>query len=120
MGYPSLDPEMALQLYRAVFYSMAYMFGGAALIALSIYIVLLGSEMLFSEPRSKTQRARLPQPARRAPVAEETLVPSSAETPILAAPEGPGKEAVWVNTPPRGTQIPTTVATNLQSEPTGP
>ena len=115
MGNPGLDPEAALQLFHALLYCVAYIFGGAAIIALSIYIVLLGSEMFFSEPRSKTQGARVPQPARRAPVAEETLELSSAETSILAASEGPGKEAVRVNTSPGCAQMPTTVPAALQS-----
>jgi hypothetical protein len=119
MEYPSFGPETALALLQALLYSMACILAGAALIALSIYIVLLGSEMFFSEPRSKTQGARVPQPARRVPVAEETLELSSAETPILAAPEGPGKEAVRVNTSPGCAQMPTTVPATLQSAPTG-
>ena len=119
MGDPSLDPETALQLYRAVLYCMGYVLVGAAVIGLSVYIVLVCGEIFFSQPRSKTQRARVPQPARRAPVAEETLELSSAETPILAAPEGPGKEAVRVNTSPGCAQMPTTVPAALQSAPTG-
>jgi hypothetical protein len=116
--YPSFFPETALALLQALLYSMACVLAGAALIALSVYIVLVCSEM-FSQPRSKSQRARVPQPARRAPVAEETLELSSAETPILAAPEGPGKEAVRVNTAPGCAQMPTTVPAALQSAPTG-
>ena len=119
MEYPSFGPETALALLQALLYSMACILAGAALTALSVYIVLVCSEMFFSEPRSKTQGARVPQPARRAPVAEETLELSSAETPILAAPEGPGKEAVWVNTSPGCAQMPTTVPAALQSAPTG-
>jgi len=64
--------------------------------------------MFFSQPRSKTQRAKASQSARRVPVAKETLDLSAAETPILATPQGVGKEAVRVNTPPRGAQIPMT------------
>ena len=96
---------------------MAYIFGGAALIALSVYVVLVGSEMLL-EPGSKPGRAKLPQPARRAPVTEETLVLSPAETPILAAPGRLGEEAGCVTAPPHGAQIPMTVPANLESEPT--
>jgi hypothetical protein len=119
MEYPSFFPETALALLHALLWSMACVLAGAALIALSIYIVLVCSEMFFSQPRSKTQRAKAPQPARRAPVAKETLELSSAETPILAAPEGPGKEAVRVNTSPGCAQMPTTVPAALQSAPTG-
>jgi hypothetical protein len=118
--YPSFFPETALALLQALLYSMACVLAGAALIALSVYIVLVCSEIFFSQPRSKIQRARLPQPARCAPMAEETLVLSSAETPILAAPEGPGREAVRVNTSPGCAQMPTTVPAALQSAPTGP
>jgi hypothetical protein len=115
--YPSFFPETALALLQALLYSMACVLAGAALIALSVYIVLVCSEM-FSQPRSKSQRARVPQPARRARVAAEALVMSAVETPILAAPERLRKEAVRVSAPPLGTQIPMTVPANLQNEPT--
>src|SRR5713226_8288979 len=118
MGNPGLDPEAALQLFHTLLYCMAYIFGGAAIIGLSIYIVLLGSEIFFSEPRSKTQRARVPQPARCAPMAEETLVPSPAETPILATPEALEEEAVRVTACPRGAQTLMAVPATLESEPT--
>ncbi len=118
--YPSFFPETALALLQALLYSMACVLAGAALIALSVYIVLVCSEMFFSEHRSKTQRARLPQPARCAPMAEETLVLSSAETPILAAPEPLGEEAVQVTASPQRAQIPMRVRANLESEPTWP
>ena len=120
MGHPGLDPETALQLYRAVLYCMAYIFGGAAIIALSVCIVLVCSEMFFSQPRSKTRRAKAPEWACRVPVVEGTLDLSADEAPILAASEDLGKEVVRVNTCPRGGQIPTTVPAALQSAPTGP
>jgi hypothetical protein len=118
MGYPGLDPETALQLFHILLYCMAYIFAGAALIGLFVYIVLVGSEMVFSQ--SRTQRSKVPQSARRAPVAEERLDLSAAETPILAAPERLGEEAVRVTAPPHGAQIPMTVPATLESEPTGP
>jgi hypothetical protein len=118
--YPSFFPETALALLQALLWSMACVLAGAALIALSVYIVLVCSEMFFSEPRSKTQRARLPQPARCAPMAEKTLVLTSAETPILAAPEPLGEEAVQVTGSPQRAQIPMRVRANLESEPTWP
>jgi len=105
MEYPSFGPVSAPALLQALLYSMACILAAAVLIALSVYIVLVCSEM-FSQPRSKTQRAKVPQPARRAPVAEEALFLPSAETPILAAPEPLGEEAVRVTAPPQGTQIP--------------
>jgi hypothetical protein len=116
MGNPSLDPETALQLFHILFYCMAYIFGGAAVIALSVYIVLVCSELVFSEPRSKTQRAKAPQSARRVPVAEESLDLSAVETPILAAPEPVPQEAVRLTAPPNGAQIPVTVHATLESE----
>jgi hypothetical protein len=116
MGNPSLDPETALQLYRAVLFCMAYILGGATVIALSVYIVLVCSEMFFSQPRSKTRRAKDPQSARRVLVPEETLQLSGSEMPILAA---PGRsEAVQVNSP-GGAQMPMPVPATLQSAPTG-
>jgi hypothetical protein len=91
MEYPSFGPETALALLQALLYGMACILAGAALIALSLYIVLVCSEMFFSQPRSKSQRARVPQSVRRAPVAEKTLDLSAAETPPFAAPEGLAK-----------------------------
>jgi hypothetical protein len=117
--YPSFFPETALALLQALLYSMACVLAGAALIAISVYIVLVCSEM-FSQPRSKSQRARVPQPARCAPMAEEALVLSSAETPILATPEPLGEEAVQVPASPQRAQIPMRVRANLESEPTWP
>ncbi|SRR6266436_594922 len=116
MEYPSFGPETALALLLALLYGMACILAGAAVIALSVYIVLVCSEM-FSQPRSKTRHAKVPQPARRAPVAEETLVLSFAETPILAVPEPLGQEAVRVTAPPFGAQIPMATPANLDSEP---
>ena len=117
MEYPSFFPETVLALLHALVYSMACILAGAAFIGFSVCIVLVCSEMFFSEPRSKTQGAKVPKLACRVPVAEETLELSSAETPILAAPEGPGKEAVRVNTSPGCAQMPTTVPAALQSAP---
>lgn len=118
MGNDGLDPGTALQLFHILLYCMAYIFGGAALIALSVYAVLVGSEILL-QPRSKAKRAKVPQPVRRVLVAEEILDLSAAQTPILAAPGGLGKEAVRVIAPPHGAQIPTVPAT-LESEPAAP
>lgn len=112
MEYPSFFPETALALLHALLYSVACILAGAALIAFSVYIVLVGSEM-FSQPRSKAQRAKARQSVRRAP--EVSLDLSAAETPILAVPECLGEEAVPVTAPP---QIPMTVPANLESEPT--
>jgi len=115
--YPSFFPETALALLQALLYSMACVLAGAALIALSVYIVLVCSEM-FSQPRSKSQRARVPQLAHRAPVAEESLDLSAAESPILAAPERLGEEVVRVTAPAHGGQIPMRIPATLESEPT--
>jgi hypothetical protein len=119
MEYPSFGPETALALLHALLYSMACILAGAALIALSVYVVLVCSEMS-SQPRSKTKRARVRQSAHCPPVAEESLDLSAAEMPILAAPEGLGKEAVRVSAPPYSAQVPMTVRANLESEPTWP
>jgi NADH:ubiquinone oxidoreductase subunit 5 (subunit L)/multisubunit Na+/H+ antiporter MnhA subunit len=117
MGNPSLDPETVLQLYRAVLFCMAYILGGATVIALSVYIVLVCSEMFFSQPRSKTQRAKTPQWACRVPVVEGTLALPVGETAILTASESLAKEALPVNTAPGGTQMPTIVPATLQNAP---
>ena len=63
MGYPDFGPEAA-QVFRTLLWCMTYVFGGAALIGLSVYIVLLGSEILFSRPRSKAKRVKGAQSAR--------------------------------------------------------
>jgi hypothetical protein len=116
VGNPGLFPEAALQLFRILLYSMAYIFGGAALTALSVYGVLVCSEM-FSQPRSKRAKVSL---ARRVPVAEKTLHLAATETRILAASEGPGREAVQVNASSRGAQIPITFPATLEGEPAEP
>jgi len=118
MEYPSFGPEMLLALLHALLYSVACIFAGAALIGFSVYIFLVCSEMFFSPPRSKTHRTKVLQSVHGAPVAEESLDPSAAETAIVAAPERPREEAVRVNAPPHGAQIPMTVPATLESEPT--
>ena len=120
MENASLDPETAVQLYRAVLYCIACIFAGAAIIALSVYIALVCSEMFFSRPRSKTQRSKVPEWACRVPMVEGTLDFAANETPIFAAPEDLGKELVRGTTSPGGARMPTTVPAALQSVPTGP
>ncbi len=117
--YPSFFPETALALLQALLWSMACVLAGAALIALSVYIVLVCSEMFFSQPRSKTQRAKAAQWACRVPVVEGTFDLSADETPILAASEDLGKEVVRGTTSPGCLQMPTTVPATLQNAPTG-
>jgi hypothetical protein len=119
MGYPSSGPEAAMA-FRILLSCMAYIFGGAAVIGLSVYIVLVCSEMFFSEPRSKTQRAGVPQPARHALMAEESPDLSAAGTLILAEPERLREEVVRVTAPAHGGQIPMTVPGNLESAPPWP
>jgi hypothetical protein len=118
MEYPSFFPEPALAFLHALLYSMACILTAAAFIGLTVYIVLVCSEMFFSQPRSKTQRAEAPEWACRVPVVEGTLDPSADET-ILAGPEDLDKQVVRVNTSPGCAQIPTTVPASLQSAPTG-
>jgi len=117
MEYPSFLPETVLALLLALVYCMAYILAGASLIVLSVYIALLCSEMFFSQPPSKTPRAKVPQLAHRAPVAEESLDLSAAESPILAAPERLREEVVRVTAPAHGGQIPMTVPATLESDP---
>src|SRR5229473_3435173 len=117
MEYPSFFPETALALLLALVYCMAYILAGASLIVLSVYIALLCSEMFFSQPPSKTRRAKAPQLAHRAPVAEESLDLSAVEKRILAAPNRLGEEG-RVTAPANGGQAPMTVPATLESEPT--
>jgi hypothetical protein len=117
MGNPIFVPETALQLFHVVLYCMAYIFGGVALIALSVYTVLVCTEML-SQPRSK--RAKVLQPAFRVPVAERTLDLSAAEPPILPASEELAKQPLWVIAPPHGAQIPMTFRRTLEGGPAEP
>ena len=117
MGYPSFGPEEAVA-FRILLSCTAYIFGGAALIGLLLYIALLSSEMFFSQPRSKAQRAKVPQSTHRASVAEESLDLSAAGTPILAAPQGLKKEVVRMTAPASGTQIPITIHGNLERDAT--
>ncbi len=44
MGYPSFGPEPVVA-FRILLYCTAYIFGGAALIGLSLYVALLSAEM---------------------------------------------------------------------------
>jgi hypothetical protein len=118
MEYPSFFPETALALLHALVYGMACILAGALLIGLSVYIALLCSEMFFSQPPSKTRRAKVPQLAHRAPVAEESLDLSAVERPILPAPNRLGEEAARVTAPAPGGQVPMTVPATLESEPT--
>ena len=62
MAYPSVGPEAVLA-FRLLLYCMSCIFGGAAVIAISVYIVLLGSEILFSRPHHKQLRANSSQSA---------------------------------------------------------
>ncbi len=117
MGNPGLFPEAALQLFRILLYSMAYILGGAALTALSVYGVLVCSE-IFSQPRSK--RAKVLQPARRVAAAEKTLHLAAVKAQVLAASEGAGREAVQVSASSRGAQIPITFPATLEGEPAEP
>jgi len=119
MEYLSFFPETALALLHALVYGMACILAGASLIGLSVYIALLCSEMFFSQPPSKTPRAKVPQLAHRAPVAEESLDLSAVEKGILAAPHRLGEEAeaVRVAAPAHGGQVPMTVPATLETEP---
>ncbi len=94
MGYPGSDPEAVLELVHRLHYCMAYIFAGAVLIGLSVYSVLLCSEMLVSQPHSKGRLAKAPRPVGFVPVAEESLDLSAAETRIPAEAERLGGEAV--------------------------
>ncbi|SRR5713226_5292222 len=120
MGYPSFGPETALQLFHILLYCMAYIFAGAALIGLSVYIVLVCSEMFFAQPRSKGRLAKVSRTVGFVPVAEESLDLSAAETRIPAEAERLGEEAVRMpalphDAQPRLTLVPVT----LESEPLG-
>ena len=118
MEYPSFFPETALALLHALVYGMACILAGASLIGLSVYTSLLCSEIFFSQPRSKSPRAKVPQLVHRAPVAEESLDLSAVETRTLAVPNHLGEEVVRVTAPAHGGQVPMTVPATLESEPT--
>src|SRR5437762_13594999 len=118
MEYPSFFPETALALLHALVYGMACILAGASLIGVSVYTALLCSEIFFSQPRSKSARAKVPQLAHRAPVAEESLDLSAVETRTLAVPNRLGEEVVRETAPARVAQIPMTVPATLESEPT--
>jgi len=118
MEYPSFFPETALALLQALVYGMACILAGVSLIGLSVYATLQCSEIFFSQPRSKSPRAKVPQLAHRAPVAEESIDLSAVETRTLAVPNRLGEEVVRETAPARGAQIPMTVPATLESEPT--
>jgi hypothetical protein len=118
MDYPSFFPETALAFLYALVYSMACISAVASPVSLSVYIALLCSEMFFSRPPSKTPRAKVPQLAHRASVAEESLDLSAVGKRIAAAPNRLGEEVVRVTAPANGGQVPMTVPATLESEPT--
>src|SRR5512143_2962461 len=118
MGNDLLDPETALQLFQLVLYCMAYIFGGAALIALSVYVVVVGSEMLF-EPPPKPKRVKVLQSAHRVRLAEKTLDPFAAAKPILSLPNTLDEAGVPIDTVSLLTQIPITARAALEAEPSG-
>src|SRR5436190_11839336 len=64
MGCPRVNPEM-VQAVRVLLYCMAYIFGGAAVIAVSVYIALVGSEILFSQPHHRPVRTKSTQSAHK-------------------------------------------------------
>jgi hypothetical protein len=61
MGYFSFGSE-AVPAWRILLYCAAWMLCGAALIGLSVYLVLLGSEVLFSERHNKAMRGKSRRP----------------------------------------------------------
>jgi hypothetical protein len=120
MGNPSLGPEVALQLFHVLLYCMAYIFAGAALIGLSVYIALACLEMFFSQPRSKDRLPKVPRPVGFVPVAEESLDLSAAETRIAIEAVRPGEEAVRMPDLPHDVQTRLILGpVTLESEPTG-
>src|SRR5262249_29385635 len=98
MEYLGLVPETVFALFRALLYSMACVLAGTALIALSVYAVLVCSEIFFSDPRSRI-RAKASQSTRLVPFAAEIPALSAAERPILAAPEPLATEGIRCMTP---------------------
>lgn len=95
MGYPTFGPD-AVEAFRILLYLMAYIFGGAALIGLALYIALIVSETLFSGPSAKSKRVKVAQSASNAHVAEVNL--PTAETLIWAEPETVCLPALPMNT----------------------
>src|SRR5712692_11553751 len=96
MEHTGLYLSTALQLIQSLLYSIACILGGAASLGLSAYIVFLCVEIFSPQPSSKARLAKVPHPVGCAPVDEENLDLSAAETPILAEAEGPAEEAVQV------------------------
>ena len=113
-----LDPETTLELLLTLLRGAAYFFVGFVLLALFTYVVFLCLEIFSPQPRAKTKIAKVAPQVGCASVVEQNHDPVFAKTPILAAPERPGQEAVRVTAPPNGAQIPMTVPANLESEPT--
>jgi hypothetical protein len=118
MGYPSILPEMGLQFFHILLYCMVYIFGGAALIGLAVYIALVGSEILFSQPRAKTRHAKVAQSGRRAGAAEVSLVLSAAKAPVLAEAEGRGSDTA-LPVLPVGTEMLPIVPVTLERDSSG-
>jgi hypothetical protein len=103
MGYPSSGPEAVLA-FRILLYCMAYIFGGAALIGLSVYVFLLCSEIFFSDPHTKARRAKIRRLGSNVPIVGAGLDLSTGEpsTPLVVS-----------------TEIATTVPVTLESDSPG-
>lgn len=121
MGEPGLDPNIALELVWTLLFWIACILGGGALLGFCAYIVFLCLEIFSPQPRSKVRLAKPPLPIGRAPVAEENLHLSAAETPVLAEAQRLDKEAVGVPAPPHDSQVPTSLVLPLWgASPRGP
>lgn len=102
MGYPDFVLEPA-QAFRTLLYCMTYVFGGAALIGVLVYIFLLGSEILFSKPRSRAKRVEGAQSARNVGMAEVNLSPTE---PAILSTEPRDNERVRRPAFPVGQEMP--------------
>ena len=118
MEHLILEPETALELLLTLLRAAAYFLAAFVLLALFSYVVFLCLEIFSPRPRAKAKIAKAPPPVGCASVVEQNRDLIFAETPILAAPERLGEEAVRVTAPPHGVQIPMTVPANLEGEPT--
>src|SRR5436190_17799380 len=89
MGCSSVSPEM-VQAFRVLLYCMAYIFGGAAVIAVAVYIALVGSEILFSQPHHRPVGTKSTQSAHKSgQIVEATVDLHVIKPAILADTEQP-------------------------------
>lgn len=94
MEYHNFFRDGAFALFRFLLYSMFCVCAGIAVVGVSVYVILLSSEILSSSPRSKLQPPKTARSTHDNLVLEKTLAAQGAEIVVSAAPEPLEKKVV--------------------------